>query len=116
MATIQNFVSIIKSISIENGFMQVAEMFRTINKMDIAEIIIFWQTLRHFELAKNIEANDQVTNLKRVTILAMKDALDRTYPQTSLITVMDSPRGKLCEKIRLCLGGEDKRLFGKDIF
>ena len=82
--------------------------------MSIDELLIFWQTLKHFECAQGIAPSSlQMNNLKKSTIVAMKAALTVLNP--SMITTVNSPYHITRQKVLLTLSGEDKTLFGTNV-
>ena len=113
MNNIAKFVSIVESITPDTGFMQVAQIFATINQMSFTELLIFWRTLKHFEATQNNTTNAQVINLKKAAIVALQKAY---APCSGKIRVPGSQESNIYHEIISTLEGEDIKLFGRSLF
>lgn len=109
MNNLMKFERILDEIIPENGFLQVAKLFAAINKMSLDELIVVWQTVKHFEV---INGNTpQLTNLKKSIIVAMADLMRQE--KTMLKTMLEFSYNKLVQRVDSVLQGEDKVLFEK---
>lgn len=113
MDAITKFFGILESINPDTGFMQVANLFNSINQMSITELLVFWRTLKHFEAIQNNSSNPQLINLKKATIVAIEKAYS---PYSGKIRVPGSMITNIYNEITSTLHGEDKILFGRSLF
>ena len=107
------FEEILSAITPNNGFLQVAQLFASINKMSIDDLIVVWQTLKHFESIHG--TNNSLINLKKAIILAMAHIL-RENEAPSGVIIKGSPYHILLQRVKSIINGEDSKLFGSIVY
>jgi len=112
MNNIMKFEEVLNTITPNNGFLQVAQLFASVNKMEMNELIVLWQTLKHFEAIHG--TNNSLINLKKSVILAIAHIL-RIHESPSGVTIKGSPYQIMLQKAKFVINGEDVKLFGSII-